>query len=197
NPNEPEVSYQPMMCQHCENAPCETVCPVLATVHSDEGLNEMVYNRCVGTRYCSNNCPYKVRRFNWFNYAKQIEKPLNMQLNPTVTVRTRGVMEKCTFCVQRINEAKQTARLEERKVKDGEIKTACEQSCPTNAIVFGDLNDPETRVAQAFKSEPRAYALLEEWSTAPSVRYLSKVRNNLKRSEDGHDDNHGAQEGGH
>lgn len=194
-PENAEVVFQPMMCQHCDNAPCETVCPVVATMHSNEGLNEMIYNRCVGTRYCSNNCPYKVRRFNWFNYAKLIEKPTHMALNPEVTVRPRGVMEKCTFCVQRIKSVKNKAKLEDRKIVDGDIKTACESSCPTNAIVFGDLNDPNSRVSQAFnlEKEPRAYAVLEEWHAAPSVRYLSKIRNNDKITESKHgsDKGHG------
>lgn len=176
-----EAVFQPVMCQHCDNAPCETVCPVLATTHSSEGLNDMVYNRCVGTRYCANNCPYKVRRFNWFNYAKLIEKPMHMALNPSVGVRTRGVMEKCTFCVQRIHEAKTIARNENRPLKDGDVKTACQTSCPTDGIVFGDLNDPESAVAKIYKSQ-RAYALLEEWHAAPAVRYLSKIRNNDKES---------------
>jgi len=182
NPADALAVFQPVMCQHCDNAPCETVCPVLATVHSDEGLNEMVYNRCVGTRYCSNNCPYKVRRFNWFNYAKLIEKPTHMALNPDVTVRPRGVMEKCTFCVQRIKEGKNKAKLEGRKLKDGDVKTACQTACPSQAIMFGDLNDPESAVAKVFKDEPRSYALLEEWHAAPAVRYLSKVRNNDKET---------------
>ncbi len=190
NPADALAVFQPVMCQHCDNAPCETVCPVLATVHSDEGLNEMVYNRCVGTRYCSNNCPYKVRRFNWFNYAKLIEKPMHMALNPDVTVRTRGVMEKCTFCVHKIKEAKNQAKLQDRKLKDGDVKTACQTACPTQAIIFGDLNDPESQVAKIFKDEPRSYALLEEWNAAPSVRYLSKVRNNDKETID-------AEKGGH
>lgn len=170
--------FQPLMCQHCDNAPCETVCPVAATVHSSEGLNEMVYNRCVGTRYCSNNCPYKVRRFNWFNYAKLIEKPMHMALNPEVGVRTRGVMEKCTFCVQRIKEGKNKAKTEDRPLKDGDIKVACEAACPTQTIVFGDLNDENSRVSKVFKSEPRAYELLEEWYAKPSVRYQTKIKNN-------------------
>lgn len=177
-PENAETVFQPVMCQHCDNAPCETVCPVAATVHSSEGLNEMVYNRCVGTRYCSNNCPYKVRRFNWFNYAKLIEKPMHMHLNPEVTVRSRGVMEKCTFCVQRIKEAKNKAKTEERPLKDGDVKTACEAACPTQTIVFGDLNDENSRVSKVFKSEPRAYELLEEWYAKPSVRYQSKIKNN-------------------
>lgn len=178
-----ETVFQPITCQHCDNAPCESVCPVAATVHSSEGLNEMVYNRCVGTRYCSNNCPYKVRRFNWFNYAKLIEKPMHMALNPEVTVRIRGVMEKCTFCVQRIKEGKNKAKYENRPLKDGDIKVACETACPADAIVFGDLNDDNSRVAKVFKSEERAYALLEEWFAKPSVRYMSKIRNNDKVTE--------------
>ncbi len=173
-----ETVFQPILCQHCDNAPCETVCPVVATVHSSEGLNEMVYNRCVGTRYCSNNCPYKVRRFNWFNYAKLIEKPMHMALNPEVGVRTRGVMEKCTFCVQRIKEGKNKAKYDNRPLKDGDIKVACETACPADAIVFGDLNDENSRVAKVFKSEERAYALLEEWYAKPAIRYMSKIRNN-------------------
>lgn len=176
--------FQPVMCQHCDNAPCETVCPVLATVHTNEGLNDMVYNRCVGTRYCANNCPYKVRRFNWFNFAKNIEKPQHMALNPSVGVRDRGVMEKCTFCVHKIQDAKNLARNENRKLKDGDVKTACQTSCPTGGITFGDLNDPESAVAKIYK-EKRAYALLEEWHAAPSVRYLSKIRNNDKETEHG------------
>lgn len=186
-PENAEVVFQPMMCQHCDNAPCETVCPVLATVHTDDGLNAMVYNRCVGTRYCSNNCPYKVRRFNWFNYLKEIEKPLNMAMNPDVTVRSRGVMEKCTFCVHRIKAGKDKAKGENRPLQDGEIKTACQTACPTNAITFGDMNNPESAVSKAFKAE-RNYAVLEEWHAGPSVRYLSKIRNNGKdvRHEGGH-----------
>lgn len=177
DPVNAETVFQPMLCQHCDNAPCESVCPVLATVHSDEGLNEMVYNRCVGTRYCSNNCPYKVRRFNWFNNHKNTAKPLNMALNPEVTVRPRGVMEKCTFCVQRIKEVKSKVRVEGREMKDGDIKTACQVSCPTDAITFGDLNDKNSRVAKLFKEDARSYAVLEEWNAAPSIRYMTKIRN--------------------
>jgi molybdopterin-containing oxidoreductase family iron-sulfur binding subunit len=198
NPADAEAVFQPIMCQHCDNAPCETVCPVLATVHSDEGLNDMVYNRCVGTRYCANNCPYKVRRFNWFNYAKLIEKPLHMALNPSVGVRTRGVMEKCTFCVQRIQSAKTVARNEKRAMKDGDVKVACQTACPAGGIIFGDLNDPESQVAKVFKKEERSYSLLEEWHAKPSVRYMSKIRNNDKESTGGQHDGHGtAKQGEH
>jgi molybdopterin-containing oxidoreductase family iron-sulfur binding subunit len=182
DPSDAEVVFQPIMCQHCDNAPCETVCPVLATVHSDEGLNEMVYNRCVGTRYCVNNCPYKVRRFNWFNFRKNMSESEKLALNPDVTVRVRGVMEKCTFCVQRIKAGKDAAKQESRELKDGDIVSACQQSCPTGAIVFGDLNDPNSAVAKAFNSEPRGYALLEEFNAAPSVRYLTKIRNNNEKA---------------
>ena len=170
----PEVAHQPMMCQHCEQAPCETVCPVLATTHSEEGLNEQVYNRCVGTRYCANNCPYKVRRFNWFDYPHE-DRLQNLVFNPNVTVRSRGVMEKCTFCVQRIEETKIEARRLGQPLADGAIKTACEQVCPAQAIVFGDLNDPKSRVA-ALADSRRAYRVLEELNTKPAVRYLKLVR---------------------
>ena len=175
----PQVLNQPMLCQHCDNAPCETVCPVIATAHSDEGLNQQIYNRCVGTRYCANNCPYKARKFNFLTYnsAANPEPPLHLMLNPEVTVRTRGVMEKCTFCVQRIEEKKNWAK--DRgldKLPDGELKTACQQSCPADAIVFGDANDPSSRVAQLMK-HPRGYNVLAEVNTRPAITYLTKVRN--------------------
>lgn len=182
----PDAVFQPVLCQQCENAPCETVCPVVATVHSDEGLNDMVYNRCVGTRYCSNNCPYKVRRFNWFYYDGHHRKEnLHMALNPEVTVRTRGVMEKCTFCVQRIKDGKNTAKDQNRPLKDGDIKTACQEVCPTNAIVFGDLNDKDSEVSKMFASQ-RQYTLLEEVNAAPRVRYMAKIRNTDRAMANGH-----------
>jgi molybdopterin-containing oxidoreductase family iron-sulfur binding subunit len=175
------TTFQPVLCQQCENAPCETVCPVLATVHDDEGLNQMTYNRCVGTRYCSNNCPYKVRRFNWFNYEAGLKKPQTMALNPDVTIRSRGVMEKCTFCVQRLHEAKNIAKDKGTTVKDGDVQTACQESCPTNAIVFGNFNDGTSEVVKEFKN-PRSYALLEDLNTVPMVRYQTRIKNIDKTS---------------
>lgn len=176
SPENPDVVFQPMLCQHCENAPCETVCPVIATVHDDEGMNTQVYNRCVGTRYCQNNCPYKVRRFNFFDHWKSYEGTMNMAWNPDVTVRTRGIMEKCSFCVQRSRDAKQKAKEEGRPLKDGEFKTACQQTCPTDAIVFGNMNDPTSAVTK-LKNDDRAFRVLEVLNTVPSISYLSKVRN--------------------
>jgi len=182
-PDDPKVYFQPLTCQHCDNAPCENVCPVSATNHSSEGLNQMSYNRCIGTKYCINNCPYKVRRFNWFRYTNNKAFDFNtvsdlgkMVLNPDVTVRERGVVEKCSFCVQRIQEKKLQAKLENRTLKDFEIKTACMQACPSGAIVFGNLKDKESKVSQLFEN-PRSYHLLEELHTLPSVGYLTKVWN--------------------
>ncbi|WP_197530902.1 4Fe-4S dicluster domain-containing protein [Bythopirellula polymerisocia] len=177
------VAHQPMMCQHCGNAPCETVCPVLATVHSSEGLNEQVYNRCVGTRYCANNCPYKVRRFNWFKYPYD-DTLQNLVLNPEVTVRSRGVMEKCSMCFQRIEAGKIEARSQGLPIVDGAIQTACQQSCPASAIVFGDMNDPQSEIHLALEN-PRRYRVLEELNVRPAVSYLRVVRNRDEESQHG------------
>ncbi|HET7549914.1 MAG TPA: TAT-variant-translocated molybdopterin oxidoreductase [Gemmatimonadaceae bacterium] len=174
--DEPEAVMQPMLCQHCEKAPCEYVCPVNATVHSSDGLNEMVYNRCVGTRFCSNNCPYKVRRFNWFDYNREIAETVQMVKNPDVTVRERGVMEKCSFCVQRIRRAQIAAQLDGRDVKDGEVVTACQQACPTRAIIFGSYTDPDSDIVRSLL-EKRSYTVLHELGTAPRVRYLARITN--------------------
>ncbi|MDO8968364.1 TAT-variant-translocated molybdopterin oxidoreductase [Algoriphagus sp.] len=197
----PEVTFQPMMCQQCNNAPCETVCPVAATTHSSEGLNQMTYNRCIGTRYCANNCPYKVRRFNWFKYhdnkdfagvnIAQNDDLGKMVLNPDVTVRVRGVMEKCSMCVQRIQAGKLTAKREKRTIQDGEINMACAVACPTDALVFGDMNDPSSKVSKLLKieentsalkevGEERAYHVLEEINVSPNVWYFTKIRNKEK-----------------
>ena len=197
----PEVTFQPMMCQQCNNAPCETVCPVAATTHSSEGLNQMTYNRCIGTRYCANNCPYKVRRFNWFKYhdnkdfagvnVAQNDDLGKMVLNPDVTVRVRGVMEKCSMCVQRIQAGKLTAKREKRTVVDGEINVACAIACPTDALLFGDMNDPSSKVSKLLKieesdaaskvvGEERAYHVLEEINVSPNVWYFTKIRNKEK-----------------
>ncbi|RZJ58198.1 MAG: 4Fe-4S dicluster domain-containing protein [Hymenobacter sp.] len=187
----PQVVFQPMMCQHCNHAPCETVCPVLATTHSSEGLNQMTYNRCVGTRYCANNCPYKVRRFNWFSfYSNEKFEDVNghmftdlgrMVLNPDVTVRARGVMEKCSFCVQRIQLGKLEAKKQKRRPIDGEVVTACAQSCPTEAILFGDMRDPASRISQLLRREDgeRAFHVLDSINVQPNVTYLTKIRNSV------------------
>ena len=191
--DDPEVVFQPMMCQHCNNAPCETVCPVAATTHSSEGLNQMAYNRCIGTKYCANNCPYKVRRFNWFKYFKNDEFNYHMNndlgrmvLNPDVTVRSRGVIEKCSMCIQRIQAGKLKAKIENRRPVDGEINTACASACPSNAIVFGDLNDMQSGISTLLDHEVekgRAYNVLEEIATKPNVWYLTKVRNKDKEEK--------------
>jgi Fe-S-cluster-containing dehydrogenase component len=183
----PRVVFQPVMCQHCNHAPCETVCPVIATSHSSEGMNQMTYNRCVGTRYCANNCPYKVRRFNWFKYsdnAQFADANLSMNddlgkmvLNPDVTVRSRGVMEKCSLCVQRIQEGKLNAKRAGKAIEDGQIQTACAQSCPTNAITFGDYNNKSSRINKMWDPNGRSYHLLRELNVQPNVFYLTKVRN--------------------
>ncbi|MES1259771.1 MAG: 4Fe-4S dicluster domain-containing protein, partial [Gemmatimonadota bacterium] len=174
--NEPlQARFSPVMCQHCDNAPCEPVCPVYAAYHTADGLNGQVYNRCVGTRYCSNNCPFKVRYFNWLKYNETAwPEPLNLQLNPDVVTRIRGVMEKCTFCIQRIRGAQHTARLENREVRDGEIVTACAQSCPSGAIKFGNVKDPAAEVVK-WKQNHRGYRMLEETNVSPAVTYLAKV----------------------
>ncbi len=165
-----------MLCQHCEKAPCEYVCPVEATVHSSEGLNEMVYNRCVGTRFCSNNCPYKVRRFNWYDYNAHLSETERMVKNPNVTVRERGVMEKCTFCVQRIRAAEIAADRDGRELEGSTVVTACQQACPTNAIVFGSLSETDSEVVKR-RNQPRSFSALADLGTEPRVAYLARLRN--------------------
>ena len=185
----PSIQMQPVMCQHCDYAPCENVCPVAATNHSSEGINQMAYNRCIGTRYCENNCPYKVRRFNWYDYTKAdpirnnefdvagLTNDLSrMVLNPDVTVRSKGVIEKCSFCFQRIVEAKNSAKLKQHPLYDGEVRPACAQSCPSDAIVFGDMNDRDSKISELIKDK-RSYVLLKELNTLPSVFYLAKIKN--------------------
>ncbi|MFC2085397.1 4Fe-4S dicluster domain-containing protein, partial [Bacteroidota bacterium] len=185
--NEPEVSFQPMLCQHCDNAPCENVCPVNATNHSPDGLNQMVYNRCVGTRYCSNNCPYKVRRFNFFNFRDNLangyydNELTNNVNNPEVTVRSRGVMEKCTFCIQRIMEAKSKNTRERRELVEDDVKTACQKTCSSQAILFGNTNDKNTLVSK-YNDHDLAYHVLEELYVKPNITYIAKLRNT--RSEE-------------
>jgi Fe-S-cluster-containing dehydrogenase component len=183
NPEQPDVVHQPVMCMHCDNAPCENVCPVSATPHNNEGLNQVAYTRCVGTKYCINNCPYKVRKFNWFQYAQNPKFNYHensdlgrLVLNPDVTVRERGVVEKCSFCSQRIQEKKLQAKLDNRVLNGEEVQPACVQACPAKALVFGDLNNPENAVVSQANNE-RNYYLLEELHTLPSVGYLTKIRN--------------------
>ncbi len=176
NVDEPEMVVQPLPCMHCENAPCESVCPVAATVHSTDGTNQMIYNRCIGTRYCSNNCPYKVRHFNFFNWSKTMPTTVQMAQNPDVTVRFRGVMEKCSYCVQRIREKQREANLEQRSIRDGDVKTACQQVCPAEAITFGDLNDPNSKVSRE-KRNSRRYEMLAELNVKPRTSYLARVTN--------------------
>jgi molybdopterin-containing oxidoreductase family iron-sulfur binding subunit len=166
------VMFLPMLCQHCDNAPCESVCPVYAPHHSAEGLNNQIYNRCIGTRFCSQNCPYKVRRFNWFDW--QWPEPMNLQLNPDVTVRSKGVMEKCSFCVQRIKEARTNAKNQNRPIREGEVVPACVQTCPTDALVFGNLMNRDSRVRRLC-DDPRAYQAMGYLNTKPAVIYLKKV----------------------
>jgi molybdopterin-containing oxidoreductase family iron-sulfur binding subunit len=173
DPLEPAIHHQPVPCMQCERAPCELVCPVYATYHNEDGLNAMVYNRCIGTRYCANNCPYSVRVFNWYDY--KWEKPLDEQLSPDLTVRSRGVMEKCTFCIQRIRRAKETAAEEGRAIRDGEVVPACAQTCPPGALLFGDLADPHSEISRKLQ-DPRRFRLMEHLGTEPRVVYLKRLK---------------------
>jgi molybdopterin-containing oxidoreductase family iron-sulfur binding subunit len=181
-PEDPALFNQPVPCMHCEQAPCEMGCPVNASVHTHDGLNMQVYNRCVGTRTCSSFCPYKVRHFNWFDYTMHDPPELRAARNPEVTVRSRGIMEKCTYCVQRIEKARIAAKVEDRAIRDGEVTPACAQACPTEAIVFGDVSDPESRVSK-LKAQQRNYALLEEVNTRPRTTYLARLKDD---GEGGH-----------
>jgi Fe-S-cluster-containing dehydrogenase component len=174
-PADPDTAFQPVPCMHCEQAPCEMGCPVGATVHSPDGLNLMIYNRCIGTRTCSSYCPYKVRRFNWFDYTSAAPASIEAQRNPDVTVRGRGVMEKCTYCIQRIRGAETRADIDGRAIADGEVKTACQQACPAQAISFGNLADRSSAVAKG-RANPRNYALLEELGTRPRTTYLARIK---------------------
>jgi molybdopterin-containing oxidoreductase family iron-sulfur binding subunit len=181
-PENPIMSNQPMLCQHCDNAPCENVCPVVATTHSDDGLNQMVYNRCVGTRYCANNCPYKVRRFNFYDFRDNLadgyykSESTKIMMNPEVTIRARGVMEKCTFCIQRISEAKQHAREQGREVKGSDVTTACQDACPSNAITFGSANEKGSKIAM-MRDHNLGYYVLDYLGVKPNVTYVARLRN--------------------
>jgi Fe-S-cluster-containing dehydrogenase component len=181
-PEDPTFSYQPMLCQQCDNAPCENVCPVAATNHSPDGLNQMVYNRCVGTKYCSNNCPYKVRRFNFYDFREELadgyytREPVSLLNNPEVTVRARGVMEKCTFCIQRIMEARERATEQGRALRGTDVRTACQEACPAQAIVFGDMNDPDSEISR-YRDLGTGYTVLEEVNARPNITYIARLRN--------------------